>query len=120
MVDARLADGSRVNAIILLALSTAPCFHPAFRAKSFLVSDLIARKAMIPEMGEFLSACIRAGEHHHLGDRVGEDYAPERHVRLHPGRGAGGQYRGRGRSLAPAAARGPNGDPRPTSRGTGR
>jgi len=61
MVDARLADGSRVNAIIPpLALDGTLLSIRRFGAKPFLVGDLIAGKAMTPEMGQFLSACIRA------------------------------------------------------------
>jgi pilus assembly protein CpaF len=61
MVDARLADGSRVNAIIPpLALDGTLLSIRRFGAKPFMVKDLITRKAMAPEMGQFLSACIKA------------------------------------------------------------
>jgi pilus assembly protein CpaF len=61
MVDARLADGSRVNAIIPpLALDGTLLSIRRFGAKPFLIQDLIARQSMTPEMAQFLSACIKA------------------------------------------------------------
>jgi pilus assembly protein CpaF len=59
MVDARLPDGSRVNAIIPpLALDGALLSIRRFGAKPLLVSDLIGHKALTPEMVEFLSAAV--------------------------------------------------------------
>jgi pilus assembly protein CpaF len=61
MVDARLADGSRVNAIIPpLALDGTLLSIRRFGAKPFLIKDLIANQSMTPEMGQFLAACIKA------------------------------------------------------------
>src|SRR5580698_7343440 len=61
MVDARLADGSRVNAVIRpLALDGALVSIRRFSAKPLMASDLIARKSVTPEIIEFLSACVRA------------------------------------------------------------
>ena len=61
MVDARLADGSRVNAIIPpLALDGTLLSIRRFGAKPFLMADLLAKKAITPEMELFLSACIKA------------------------------------------------------------
>ncbi|HEU5118089.1 MAG TPA: ATPase, T2SS/T4P/T4SS family, partial [Isosphaeraceae bacterium] len=61
MVDARLADGSRVNAVISpLALDGALLSIRRFSAKPLLVSDLIAKKAITPDMVVFLTACIKA------------------------------------------------------------
>src|SRR5262249_11758458 len=61
MVDARLADGSRVNAIIPpLALDGTLLSIRRFGARPFLVADLIAKKAVTPEMAQFLSACVKA------------------------------------------------------------
>ena len=61
MVDARLPDGSRVNAIIPpLALDGALLSIRRFGAQPLLVDDLIAKRAITPEMVEFLSACIKA------------------------------------------------------------
>lgn len=61
MVDARLTDGSRVNAIIPpLALDGTLLSIRRFGTKPFLVSDLIAHQSIMPEMVEFLAACIKA------------------------------------------------------------
>jgi pilus assembly protein CpaF len=61
MVDARLADGSRVNAVIRpLALDGALVSIRRFSAKPLLAADLIARKSVTPEIIEFLTACVKA------------------------------------------------------------
>src|SRR5262252_8744150 len=61
MVDARLPDGSRVNAIIPpLALDGALLSIRRFGAHPLRMDDLIARRAITPEMVRFLSACIKA------------------------------------------------------------
>jgi pilus assembly protein CpaF len=61
MVDARLEDGSRVNAVIRpLALDGALVSIRRFSARPLLAGDLIARQSATPEMIEFLAACVRA------------------------------------------------------------
>jgi pilus assembly protein CpaF len=61
MVDARLPDGSRVNAIIPpLALDGTLLSIRRFGTRPLLINDLLANKAMVPDMVSFLSACIRA------------------------------------------------------------
>jgi pilus assembly protein CpaF len=61
MVDARLPDGSRVNAIIPpLALDGALLSIRRFGTRPLLVNDLIAYKAVTPEMVEFISGCVKA------------------------------------------------------------
>lgn len=61
MVDARLEDGSRVNAVIApLALDGALVSIRRFSAKPLMASDLIARGSAAPEMMEFLEACVKA------------------------------------------------------------
>jgi pilus assembly protein CpaF len=61
MVDARLPDGSRVNAIIPpLALDGTLLSIRRFGARPLQVADLITNKAITAEMIEFLSACIKA------------------------------------------------------------
>jgi pilus assembly protein CpaF len=61
MVDARMADGSRFNAIIPpLALDGALVSIRRFGARPLLAADLVAKGAMTEEMATFLSACIRA------------------------------------------------------------
>jgi pilus assembly protein CpaF len=61
MVDARLPDGSRVNAIMRpLALDGALVSIRRFSARPLLAGDLVARKSAAPEMIEFLAACVKA------------------------------------------------------------
>lgn len=60
MVDARLADGSRVNAIIApLALDGSLMSIRRFSAKPLQAADLIAKRAIAPEMVQFLAACVQ-------------------------------------------------------------
>jgi pilus assembly protein CpaF len=61
MVDARLPDGSRVNAVLPpLALDGALVSIRRFAARPLLAGDLIARQSAAPEMIEFLAACVQA------------------------------------------------------------
>ena len=61
MVDARLADGSRVNAIIPpLALDGPLVSIRRFGNKPLLADDLIANLSIVPDMIEFLSNCVKA------------------------------------------------------------
>jgi pilus assembly protein CpaF len=61
MVDSRLADGSRVNAIIPpLALDGAMVSIRRFGVRPILADDLIANKSMTVEMTDFLVACVRS------------------------------------------------------------
>lgn len=59
--DARLADGSRVNAIIPpLALDGSLLCIRRFSAKPLKAEDLIAKQSIAPEMIEFLGGCVEA------------------------------------------------------------
>jgi pilus assembly protein CpaF len=61
MVDARLIDGSRLNAVIRpLALDGALVSIRRFAQRPLTPGDLVARKAATPPMIDFLSACVRA------------------------------------------------------------
>lgn len=61
MVDARLEDGSRVNAVIHpLALDGALVSIRRFAAKPLEAGDLIARETITESMIAFLVGCIRA------------------------------------------------------------
>src|SRR5271156_5712623 len=61
MVDARLPDGSRVNAIIPpLALDGATVSIRRFGANPLKLEDLLNYKAFTPEMAMLLEACIKA------------------------------------------------------------
>jgi len=61
MVDARLPDGSRINAIIPpLALDGALVSIRRFGARPLLIEDLLAKKSLPQAFVAFLSACIKA------------------------------------------------------------
>src|SRR5690242_4187647 len=61
MVDARLPDGSRVNAIIPpLALDGASVSIRRFGANPLKLEDLLNFKAFTPEMAMLMEACIKA------------------------------------------------------------
>jgi pilus assembly protein CpaF len=61
LVDARLADGSRVNAIIPpLAFSGSTLTIRKFSKDPFTVDDLIGFGTLSPEMAELLRACVEA------------------------------------------------------------
>ena len=61
MVDARLADGSRVNAIIApLALDGALLSIRRFGSRPLLIDDLMVHRAVTREMIQFLSSCVKA------------------------------------------------------------
>jgi pilus assembly protein CpaF len=59
MVDARLPDGSRVNAIIPPCAIDGPSITiRKFSKKKLTIDDLIRFGSLTPEMGEFLRACV--------------------------------------------------------------
>lgn len=61
MVDARLPDGSRINAVIKpLALDGALVSIRRFSARPFSGEDLVARATATPRMMAFLAACVKA------------------------------------------------------------
>lgn len=61
MVDARLPDGSRVNAIIPpLALNGPTITIRKFAADPLTIDDLIAFGTLTAEMAEFIEACVKA------------------------------------------------------------
>ncbi len=60
MVDARLPDGSRVNAIVPpLAVDGAALTIRKFAADPFTVDDLLAFGTLTKEVADFLDACVR-------------------------------------------------------------
>ncbi|BBO33082.1 CpaF family protein [Lacipirellula parvula] len=61
MVDARLPDGSRLNAVIKpLALDGALVSIRRFPSKPMTTGELLQRRAAAPEMLDLLAACARA------------------------------------------------------------
>jgi pilus assembly protein CpaF len=60
MVDARLPDGSRVNAIIPPLSLTGPCITVRKFAKDpFQVADLVRFGTFTPEIAKFLESCVK-------------------------------------------------------------
>jgi hypothetical protein len=108
MVDARLPDGSRVNAIIPpLAIDGAVLSIRRFGA-AITAQQLVEKGAMTEEMLYLLVGLrARAPQHHHLRRHgLGQDHAPQRAQLVHPERRARGDHRGRGGAAAAAGARG--------------
>ena len=61
LVDARLKDGSRVNAIIPPLALKGPCITiRKFKRDKLQVTDLIKYKSITPQMAEFLEMCVKA------------------------------------------------------------
>ncbi|CAN5294767.1 CpaF family protein [soil metagenome] len=61
MVDARLPDGSRVNAVIApLALKGPVISIRRFGVKQLLIEDLLSFRALTPEMAQFFDAIVKA------------------------------------------------------------
>jgi Flp pilus assembly CpaF family ATPase len=61
MVDARVADGSRLNAIIEPVATKGPALTiRKFQKKRFTVDDLVERESLTDKAAEFLKACVLA------------------------------------------------------------
>ncbi|ADO72757.1 ATPase, T2SS/T4P/T4SS family [Stigmatella aurantiaca] len=61
LVDARLKDGSRVNAIIPPLALKGPCITiRKFKKDSLKIQDLIKYKTITAQMAEFLEMCVKA------------------------------------------------------------
>ncbi|MCA2002029.1 MAG: CpaF family protein, partial [Chloroflexi bacterium] len=61
MVDARLPDGSRVNAVVRPVAIDGPSITiRKFKKDKLKVEDLIAFGSLTPQMADFLAACVRA------------------------------------------------------------
>ena len=118
-VDARLPDGSRVNAVIEPLSLVGPVITVRkFPAKPITVDDLIRFGTATPEMFEFLRV-LRRGTSQRLRlrrHRLREDHDPQRPVVVHPRGRADRHDRGCRRAAAqPGArreARGPPAEPR--------
>jgi len=60
MVDARLPDGSRINAIIPpLALNGCVLTIRKFSSQLLKIEDLVRNKTLTPQMAKFLEACVK-------------------------------------------------------------
>ena len=88
MVDARLPDGSRVNAIIPpLSLSGPAMTIRKFAQRRLTMDDMVGLGTLTAEMGAFLGLCVRARLNILVtgGTGIGQDDAAERALQLHPG-----------------------------------
>ncbi len=62
LVDARLLDGSRVNAVIAPISLTGPCLTiRKFPSRRLTIDDLVRRGALSAVVKEFLRACVEVG-----------------------------------------------------------
>lgn len=62
LVDARLLDGSRVNAVIAPLALSGPCLTiRKFPARKMTIDDLVKKNALSPVVKEFLKACVHVG-----------------------------------------------------------
>ena len=122
MVDARLPDGSRVNAVVPpLAVDGSALTIRKFATDPLTVQNLIDYGSLTPRTAEFLDACVRGpAQHHRVREhRRRQDDHAQRAVVVHPPRRADRHHRGRRRAPAQAGARGPPGVPSLQHRGQG-
>ena len=105
MVDARLPDGSRVNAIIPpLALDGPSLSIRRFGTGPLAANQLVQLKSISAEMMEVLSAAVQ-GAHQHPDlrrHRRRQNHVPEHSVAVHSQQRAAGDHRRRGRTAAGA------------------
>ena len=120
-VDARLPDGSRVNAIIPpLAIDGPALTIRKFAADPYEAEDLISFGTISDPVARFLHACVRGRINILVSGGTGaEDDHVERPLLIPPGGRADHHHRGRGRAPSPAAPRGAAGVPSAEHRGTG-
>ncbi len=61
LVDARLKDGSRVNAIIPPLALKGPCITiRKFKRDALSIEDLVRHQTLTPQMAEFLDVCVKS------------------------------------------------------------
>ena len=113
MVDARLSDGSRVNAIIPPLAVDGPLLSiRRFRTDKLMPPDLVDRKAMTPGMMELLEAAVKAKLNIIIagGTGAGKTTLLNALSAFISRQGAHRHHRRRGRIAVEAAARGAPGN----------
>ncbi len=85
LVDARLSDGSRVNAVIPpLAISGPTLTIRKFPSRKVLIDDLVCKGTLTRTVAEFLRHCFESSQHRRFGrHRDRENDAAELSQRLH-------------------------------------
>ena len=109
-VDARLPDGSRINAIIPPVCLTGACLTVRkFRKEAFSLEELVRIGSVAEDAAEYLrGGRSGAAQRHRLRwDRLREDHPAERPVPVHPGGRADRHDRGCGGDPASEAPRDP-------------
>jgi pilus assembly protein CpaF len=88
MVDARLPDGSRVNAVIPPCAVDGPSITiRKFRKEKYSIVQLIKLNSLTQGMADFLRLRPRSLEHHYFRRRwIWQDHASECAVGFYPGR----------------------------------
>ncbi len=113
MVDARLPDGSRVNAIIPpLALDGPMLSIRRFAVRRLTLEELIAKGTLTPDIGEVLQG-HRQGQTQYPDlrrHRFGQDHPAQHYFRLYPAQRAHPHHRGLRRTAVAAGARGTDGN----------
>ena len=124
LVDARLPDGSRVNAVIPPVAIDGPSLTIRKFGKGSLTPDDLVRFGTLTAGNGRVPQGVRRrpAEHHRLRrHRQRQDHAAERPLQLHPRRRAHRHHRRRGRAEAGTGARRAPGEPaaRPQRQGRG-
>ena len=123
MVDARLPDGSRVNAIIPpLALDGPSLSIRRFGTGPLAANQLVKLKSISPEMMEVLSAAVKARISILISGGTGAGKTTFLNIlsQYIPQQRAPGHHRGRGRTAAGAGEHRAPGNPAAQHRRTGR
>jgi pilus assembly protein CpaF len=121
MVDAQLADGSRVNIVLPpLVLNGGTISIRKFPKRSLTLDRMVRQENLSRDMARVLEIATRAPQHSDLGrDRLRQDDFTQRGFTVYRARRAGDHHRGRRRATSAAAAYRADGDAATQHRGCG-